>query len=414
MSRQMVVETGTEPYRYWAFISYSHKDEEWGEWLHRKLETFRVPARLVGRETEVGTVPSRLFPVFRDSSELPVSGQLGDSIHKALQQSRYLIVICSPHSAQSRWVNEEIAYYKSLGREDRVLCLIVDGEPNSDDKPQAVAPECFAPALRHKMGGSGILTSERTEPIAADIRPGMGHKRDALLKVVAGLLGVGLDDLKQRDQERRLRRMLLLTAASLVLAAIMTAMSVFAFDQRSLAWKGTREAERHKMIARKAEGEVKERNAELRQQYKRLARINIDLEYQTKRAKQEAARAAKAQALAESNAQRAKRQQVRADKQKDLALEALFEFSINTAPDLAKVDGTEKILEKAYATNRGILERVLRLQPSTEDDSATQAVFYLLMGMHVPDPDKALDCYSRTHKVLQSVDVLPLGTCHML
>lgn len=83
--------------KYWAFISYSHADAKWAEWLHKQLETFPVPRALVGRETERGyAVPKRLFPLFRDREELPGSANLAENINAALRSSRYLIVICSP------------------------------------------------------------------------------------------------------------------------------------------------------------------------------------------------------------------------------------------------------------------------------------------------------------------------------
>jgi len=93
--------------KYWAFLSYSHTDKKWGDWLHKALETYRVPRRLVGKESRDGKVPPRVFPIFRDREELPVSADLGSNINEALQESRYLIVICSPRAAQSRWVGEE-------------------------------------------------------------------------------------------------------------------------------------------------------------------------------------------------------------------------------------------------------------------------------------------------------------------
>ena len=39
----------TGEFKYWAFISYSHQDKAWGDWLHKALETYRVPKRIVGR-----------------------------------------------------------------------------------------------------------------------------------------------------------------------------------------------------------------------------------------------------------------------------------------------------------------------------------------------------------------------------
>src|SRR5436190_262292 len=157
--------------KYWAFLSYSHTDKKWGDWLHRALETYRVPRRLVGKDSRDGKVPERVYPIFRDREELPVSADLGSNINEALQESRYLIVICSPRSAQSRWVGEEIKTFKKLGREDRILALIVDGEPNaSEGKPGfKVEDECFHEAMRYRMV-DGEPSEIRSEPIAAEAR----------------------------------------------------------------------------------------------------------------------------------------------------------------------------------------------------------------------------------------------------
>ncbi|MDE2498059.1 MAG: toll/interleukin-1 receptor domain-containing protein, partial [Xanthomonadaceae bacterium] len=133
---------------YRAFISYSHADKAWGDWLHKALETYRVPSRLVGKQSKVGTIPPRLNPVFRDREELSSSPELGSKINEALARSENLVVICSPASATSRWVNEEVLTYKRMGRGGRIFCLIVEGEPNATDLPGREAEECFCPALR--------------------------------------------------------------------------------------------------------------------------------------------------------------------------------------------------------------------------------------------------------------------------
>ncbi|PYS93585.1 MAG: hypothetical protein DMF64_04065 [Acidobacteria bacterium] len=195
-------------YKYWAFISYSHQDETWARWLHESLETYKVPRRLIGRPSFYGPVPERVFPVFRDREELPGSFDLGGTLQAALRQSRILIVICSPRSAVSRWVNEEIKEFKAWGREDRVLCLIVEGEPNATDKPELGLLECFPPALRFRVGADGKLTDEHTEPIAADARKDKDGRENAKLKVLAGILGVGFDELRQREVVRQRKRRL--------------------------------------------------------------------------------------------------------------------------------------------------------------------------------------------------------------
>ncbi len=203
-----------DTYKYWAFISYSHADEEWAQWLHKSLETYKVPKKLVGRQTPLGALPRRVFPVFRDRDELPGASDLGGNIRQALTQSRYIIVICSPKSAISKWVNEEIKGFKSLGREHRVLCLIVDGEPNA--RPDSGQLECFPPAVRFRVNENGELTDEPTEPIAADARKGKDGRANAKLKLLSGILSVGYDELKQREKQRQLYRKLRIASSALI------------------------------------------------------------------------------------------------------------------------------------------------------------------------------------------------------
>lgn len=183
--------------RYHAFISYSHADEAWARWLHRAIETYTVPARL--RRRPGAALPRRLFPVFRDRDELPSAAELGAVIQQALRESRALIVVCSPRAAASRWVNEEIRYFKSLGRERKVYALIVDGEPRAADPAQ----ECFPRVLCRTLNAQGEVTELPVEPIAADAREGRDGRRDGLLKLIAGLLGVGFDELRQRERQRQ-------------------------------------------------------------------------------------------------------------------------------------------------------------------------------------------------------------------
>ena len=189
-----------DEYKYKAFISYSHEDEKWAAWLHKALETYRVPKHLVGQRTRLGTVPERIAPIFRDRDELATATSLGDVLTQALRDSACQIVICSPSAARSRWTNEEILTYKRLGRSDRIFSLIVDGEPGASADPETAAQECFPPALRHEIGADGELTDEPVEPIAADARKGKDNKQNAKLKLIAGLLGIGFDALKQRER----------------------------------------------------------------------------------------------------------------------------------------------------------------------------------------------------------------------
>lgn len=203
-----------DTYRYAAFISYSHRDQRWAAWLQRALERYRVPSRLVGREGAHGPVPERLRPVFRDREELAASAELSESIERALSQSRFLVVVCSPAAARSRWVDAEVLHFKRLHGEQRILCLVVDGDPGADGE-QA----CFPAALRCRLGQDGEPGDQPLEPLAADVRASAGGKRLARQKIIAGLLGLELDAIRQREQQRRQRLMAVVTAASLAAVA---------------------------------------------------------------------------------------------------------------------------------------------------------------------------------------------------
>jgi tetratricopeptide (TPR) repeat protein len=208
---------------YVAFISYSHKDAAIGRWLHRRLEAYRLPRRLVGTRGEDGEIPERLVPIFRDRDELPAAGDLSEKVRNALAVSRNLVVICSPNSAASPWVAKEIATFRHLHPDRPIFTAIVEGEP----------AQCFPAALRE--GG--------VEPLAADLRKEGDGRRLGLLKLVAGLAGVGLDALVQRDAARRIRRVTYVTAAAVAAMLVMALLTAFALNARAEAQRQRSEAE---------------------------------------------------------------------------------------------------------------------------------------------------------------------------
>ena len=130
----------TESTEFAAFISYSHADDRFARWLHRQLESYRVPKHLTRKG---GTVPSRIGRVFRDRDDLPAADDLSAVVQAALSASRALIVLCSPDSARSKWVNREIEVFRELYPNRPVLAAIVRGEPGAEDE----AENCYPPAL---------------------------------------------------------------------------------------------------------------------------------------------------------------------------------------------------------------------------------------------------------------------------
>jgi tetratricopeptide (TPR) repeat protein len=210
--------------RYSAFISYNHKDRGWAAWLHRELERYRLPDALIGRKSPLGVLERRLPPVFQDREELAASTNLADSVREALNEAASLIVICSRNGAASRWVNEEVRAFAALGRADRIQCLLV---PEAGETPEVTHPqsELFPPALL-ELGG---------EPLAADARKSGDGKRNAFLKLLAGVIGVRYDDLRQREQVRRQKRLLILASAASVGFVAMTGLAAFALVSRAQA-----------------------------------------------------------------------------------------------------------------------------------------------------------------------------------
>lgn len=222
-------------FKYRAFITYAHEDEDRARWLRKKLERFPVPKNIIGKKGQFGTIPPRLYPIFRDRDELAGSAQLGSVIEQALEDSSHLIVLCSTHAVKSRWVNEEIRLFKKMGKGDRILCLIVDGDPMADDSPKSNAQECLPLAVRRKVDATGEITDEIDEPGAADLRESKDGEKDALLKIVAGMLGLGLDEIKQRDIIARQRKLALITAFSITLAFSGIGLATYAFFQKQKA-----------------------------------------------------------------------------------------------------------------------------------------------------------------------------------
>jgi tetratricopeptide (TPR) repeat protein len=207
--------------RYRAFISYSHQDRKAAEWLHRALETYRAPRRLT--TTGGGAARRGLTPIFRDRDELSASPDLGGVIRDALDRSDALIVLCSPVSAGSRWVDEEVAYFLRDHGLGQIICVIVPTTPEG-----APLAEVLPPALRTALP-AGV------EPLAVDPRRDAGGSRLARLKIAARLLDVSLDQLVQRDARRGVRVMAAFTATALAVTVAMGAMTVATLKSRQIA-----------------------------------------------------------------------------------------------------------------------------------------------------------------------------------
>lgn len=232
--------------KYRAFISYSHADTRWGEWLQRALERYTLPAAFIGLKSDNGVRLERAFgKVFRDRDELTSGADLGTAIRVALAASESLVVICSPASARSRYVEQEIVEFKRLGRGSRIHALIVDGEPHASARAGQEALECLPRALRFALDERGELSDmPDTEVLAPDARSGKDGKQRAQLKLIAGLLAIDFDALYQRERRRRRQNALALLGVVLAVLGAVTGLGLYGASRDAEA-KRQQQAVRH-------------------------------------------------------------------------------------------------------------------------------------------------------------------------
>lgn len=185
-----------QKYKYFAFISYSSKDYKWGKCVQRRLEGYRMPVTLC---SEHGWKRKPINPVFFAPTDIQ-PGPLSEELKARLSDSKHLIVICSPNSAQSDWVGQEIEYfYKELGRKD-IHFFIVDGTPHTGDK----TTECFNPIVE-KLGMPEILGANIHEQVS---RWSWINKERAYVQLITKLLGVEFDSIWQRHRRMLIEKLL--------------------------------------------------------------------------------------------------------------------------------------------------------------------------------------------------------------
>ncbi|MCQ2519856.1 MAG: toll/interleukin-1 receptor domain-containing protein [Lachnospiraceae bacterium] len=195
--------------RYDAFISYRHSELDMfvAKKVHKGLETFKVP-RAVQKKSGKKTIKR----VFRDQEELPIGSDLNNNISSALENSEYLLVICSPRTKDSYWVEKEISSFIEMHGRNNILAILIEGEPD----------ESFPTLLLTDENGNPV------EPLAADVR-GKDKKevnkklKTEIVRLAAPLLNCSYDDLKQRHKERRMKKAIAFVS---VVGAIIAALGI--------------------------------------------------------------------------------------------------------------------------------------------------------------------------------------------
>ena len=195
-------------YKYDAFISYRHcdLDKYVAKNLHKILETYELPKNVKEKlQISVRTIKR----VFRDQDELPLSSNLEDPIIEALNDSKYLIVICSPRLKESLWCKKEIETFKKIRGRKNIFCVLIEGEPE-DSFPSEVL---FDEIETKDKNGKKKIEKKPVEPLAADVR-GANNKevlkklKTEKLRLIAPMYNLDYDDLKQRHKQRKIRKII--------------------------------------------------------------------------------------------------------------------------------------------------------------------------------------------------------------
>lgn len=205
--------TNQPVYKYFAFISYSRKDEAFAKKLQHFLTRFKLPSRLCKKYPDK---PTNLRPIYRDKTDLIID-KLNDGITSGLQVSKYLIVICSEHSARpnedgKNWVDDEVRFFAGLRPENehRIIPVLLKRRKGLSVK------NCMPPAIKE------------LDILAADIQD-KGESR-VFSDVVAKMLELTPDELwNWVEREERKKRVFRRIGAGLA-AVLAVASGIFAWD----------------------------------------------------------------------------------------------------------------------------------------------------------------------------------------
>ncbi len=199
---------------YNAFISYKHapEDTKVAEAIQRGLEHFHIPGSIQKK-----TGMKRIERIFRDKDELPITSNLSDTIANALEQSEYLIVICSTRTKQSIWVTREIEYFLRTHTKDKILTVLVDGEPQDVIPPELLYEDRYY----YDQNGQPRIFRTNVEPLSGDYRMSLNKaNKTELPRLASALIGCSYDELMNRRRQYKLRR-LVLGFSGILLALLM-------------------------------------------------------------------------------------------------------------------------------------------------------------------------------------------------
>jgi WD40 repeat protein len=229
--------------RYKAFISYSHAaDGKLAPALQVGLERFAKP-----------WYRRRVFRVFRDKTGLAVTPKLWGSIQRAIESSEYFVLLASPAAAQSKWVQQEVAFWLEHRAPEKLLIVLTDGVIAWDHTANDfdwTRTDALPRVLERQSAAQPNHLDLRWARVDTDLSLRRPRFLDAIAGLAATLRQVPLDDLIGEDvaHYRTTRRLLRGGVALLVM------LTAFAFYTAYLANRAVNmaeglEAERSRAVA---------------------------------------------------------------------------------------------------------------------------------------------------------------------
>lgn len=208
---------------YNAFISYKHAplDSKVAEHVQRTLEHYHIPSSIAKQ-----TGKKKIERIFRDKDELPITSDLTDTISNALEKADFLIVICSPRTKESVWVDREIDFFLKTHDRSRVLTVLAEGEPVD------VIPERLLYVEKEVTEYNGFTHKVKTpvEPLSCDYRmPFSRAKKEELPRLAAALIGCSYDELVRRQRVYKMRQIIIVSALLISAAALF---SIYMFNSK--------------------------------------------------------------------------------------------------------------------------------------------------------------------------------------
>ena len=387
-----------EQQKYCAFISYRHQspDDVIAKALHTAIETYGVPAGIRKK-----TGQKKLGRVFRDQEELPLSANLGSDIETALDSSDWFIAICSPRYLESRWCLRELDYFMQKKGRDRVLAVLVEGEPETS----------FPEVLRFSMDEAGNRTE--VEPLAANLRGSDWKKKlkDEKLRLLAPMLSVTFDELKRRERQRAIRRTFTVSAAVLVAAA---GLGVFLAVNHARQERLREEAALQAAIAEEQRARAEEEQRQKEEQAAIAEAERQRAEEERQRAEEEQRQKEEQAAIAEAERQRAEEEQRKAEEerlraeeeQRQKELERKNAIYNDLGERLERASAALKNGEKRTAAS--VLLGALTISGENEDMRRDELMEQLKKALYI-EPLSIVSSFDNQNKRVNEITVSPAG-----